>query len=182
MSRTKLIVRGSNPKERLLSIISQCTNRNQICQHIKRYIDIIDFLKSRVKSNSDKSPMELLYLYQQNIEVPLCICGKERIYHCQGYRPTCGGKDCINITRENSKKNFCLKTYGVEFVTQLDTMKDKSKKTCLKKYGVDNITKLKEVIQKRKQNNLKKWGETDPIMMPEFRRSDVLRIHHDNTI
>jgi hypothetical protein len=182
MPRTKLIVTGESPIKKIESIISQCTNKNQIVQHIKRYDDILYFLRSRTSSKSDKSPMELLYLYQENMEVPLCICGKERIYHCQGYRPTCGVKKCINKIRELSKIEFCRKNYGVDFVTQLDTMKEKSKETLIEKYGVDNITKSKETIKKRKQSNLKKWGVEDPIMLSKFRKSDIMRIYHDNKI
>jgi len=175
MARTKLIVSGSNPEEKLISIISQCANKNQICQHIKRYDDIINFLKSRIKSNSDKSPMEFLYLYQENIEVPLCICGKERKYHCQLYRESCGDKSCIDKIRENSKIEFCRNNYGVDFVTQLDSMKNKSKETCLSKYGVDNITKSREIILRRKERNLENWGVEDPISLKIVRGSDSTR-------
>lgn len=182
MARTKLIVAGLDPEEKLISIISQCANKNQICQHIKRYADIINFLKSRIESNSDKSPMELLYLYQENIEVPFCICGKERKYHCQLYRESCGDKSCIDKIRENSKIEFCRNNYGVDFVTQLDSMKNKSKETCLSKYGVDNITKSKEVILKRKEKNFKKWGVEDPISLSTIRRQDYMREFHDKKI
>jgi hypothetical protein len=103
------------------------------------------------------------------------LCGKERKYHCYGYRPTCTSKKCINIERENSKKEYCLKNYGVEYVTQLDSMKEKSKKSLLDKYGVDNITKLPNTIKKRKENNKKKWGVEDPIALKEVRGDSGLR-------
>ncbi len=179
---TKLVVYGNTPEDKLKSIISQSTNNNQITNHIKKHNDIFDFLRSRLPNSPsilNKSPMELLYLYQEDIKVPLCICGKERKYHCQGYRPTCTGKKCINIKREKSKKEFCLKNYGVEFVTQLDTMKENSKKTLMERYGVDNITKSKEVIKERKERNLLKWGVEDPIVLPKFRRQDIMnKIHY----
>ncbi len=173
--RTNLIVQGIDPSEKLKSIIDQCSNNNQITNHIKRHDDVLDFLKSRTSSKLKKSPMELLYLYQEGIEVPSCICGKERKYHCQGYRPTCGKKYCITKTREISKREFCMEKYGVEFVTQLESMKEKSKETCLFRYGVDNITKSKEVIRKRKENNLKKWGVEDPISIKSVRGDDSER-------
>jgi very-short-patch-repair endonuclease len=66
-----------------------------------------------------------------------------------------------------------LENYGVEFVTQLDTMKDKSKKTCLKKFGVDNSTKSKDVISKRSKNNLIKYGVENPIVLPSIRGKNI---------
>lgn len=177
--RTSLIVQGIKPEDKLKSIIGQCSNNNQVTNHIKRHDDVLEFLKSRASSKLEKSPMELLYLYQENIEVPSCICGDERKYHCQEYRPTCGKKECINKTREISKIEFCMENYGVRCVTQLESMKEKSKETCLLKYGVDNITKSKEVIKKRKKSNLKKWGVEDPISLFSIRRQDYMREYHD---
>lgn len=173
--RTNLIVSGETPADKLKSIVDQCSNNNQITNHIKRHDDVLEFLKSSTSSKSEKSPMELLYLYQEGIEVPSCICGKERKYHCQGYRPTCGKKSCINETREISKREFCMRNYGVKCVTQLESMKDKSKETCLLKYGVDNITKSKDIIRKRKENNLKKWGVEDPISLKSIRGNESKR-------
>ena len=103
--------------------------------------------------------MILYYHYKEKIEsIPLCICGKERIYHCYGYRPTCTDKKCINIVREQSKIKFCLENYGVEYVTQLESMKEKSKLSCIKKFGVDNCTKSPEIIKKRSENNIIKYN------------------------
>jgi hypothetical protein len=154
MANSKVIIKGENFKDRLDSLFSQCSNNNQICYHLKKNTDLIQFLKEETGLNSDI--IILLYHYKENIkEVPKCLCGRDRKYHCWGYRPTCADKKCINIERENSKREFCLKNYGVEYVTQLDSMIEKSKKTCLEKYGVDNITKLPGVIEKRRNNNLK---------------------------
>jgi len=124
----------------------------------------------------DLPVMESFYHYKENIkEIPKCICGKNRKYHCNGYRPTCTDKKCQSIVREKSKREFCLENYGVEFVTQLESMKENSKKTLLEKYGVDNITKLPEIIKKRKENNVIKHGVTDPIMLKSIRGNDGLR-------
>jgi hypothetical protein len=168
MANSKVKIKGNSPIEKIRSLFEQCSNNNQICFHLKKNQDLIQFLKKETKLNSDI--IVLLYHYKENIkDIPKCLCGKYRKYHCWGYRPTCNNKECVKIERENSKKEFCLKKYGVEFVTQLDSMKDKSKKTLLEKYGVDNITKLPEVITKRKENNLKKWGVTDPISLFNIR-------------
>lgn len=169
MAKSKVKIKGNNEKEMLNSLFEQCSNNNQICYHLSKNSHLIDFLKKEVKLDL-KSTIQVLYHYKESIkEIPKCLCGKNRKYHCWSYRPTCGRKKCINIKRENSKKRYCLENYGVEYVTQLDSMKKKSIKTLIKKYGVDNITKLPETIEKRKKKNKKKWGVEDPISLKEIR-------------
>jgi very-short-patch-repair endonuclease len=174
MSYSKVKPTGNTPKELFESIVSQCSNNNQICFHIKRYPQILSFLSESTGIN-DK-PAVLLYHYFENIkEIPKCICGKNRNYHCYGYRPTCGDKNCIYLVKEESKKRYCLENYGVEYVFQDKSFREKSKQTLIKKYGVDNITKLPEVIKKRKESNLKKWGVEDPISLGIVRGNDAER-------
>ncbi len=174
MAKSKVKIEGNNEKEMLDSLFEQCSNNNQICYHLRKNPSLVSFIKKELNLNLDI--MQLLYHYKEEIkEIPKCLCGKERKYHCYGYRPTCTSKKCINIERENSKKEYCLKNYGVEYVTQLDSMKEKSKKSLLDKYGVDNITKLPNTIKKRKENNKKKWGVEDPIALKEVRGDSGLR-------
>ncbi len=171
MARTKIKLTG-DPKSDLDILFNECSNNNQICFHIKRNNSLVQYL--RQETGLDREPMILLYHFKENLkDVPKCVCGKERQYHCYGYRPTCGKKKCQNISREESKKRFCLEHYGVEFVTQLDSMKEKSKQTCLEKFGVDNSTKSKEIIAKRKKNNLIKYGVEDPIMLKSVRDKNL---------
>jgi len=165
--RTKIKLSGSE-KEQIETLLRECSNNNQIVQHLKKHPELISFLKRETKL--DREPMVLLYHFKECVkEVPLCICGEERKYHCYGYRPTCGNKTCGSTVREESKRDFCLKNYGVEFVTQLETMKQKSKQTCLERFGVDNSTKSKEIISKRQQNNIQKYGVAEPIMLKSNR-------------
>jgi very-short-patch-repair endonuclease len=174
MAESKVKIIGENPEEMLGSLFDQCSNNNQICYHLKKNPTLISFLRERTKL--DLEPMVLVYHYKEGLtEVPNCLCGEKRKYHCYGYRTTCGRKKCVNIEREKSKKEYCLENYGVECVTQLDSMKEKSKKTMLEKYGVDNITKLPETIRKRKEKNLMKWGVEDPITLKVIRGDCVLR-------
>lgn len=165
--RTKIKLSGSE-KEQIETLLRECSNNNQIVQHLKKHPELISFLKRETKL--DREPMVLLYHFKECVkEVPLCICEGERKYHCYGYRPTCGNKTCVSTIREESKRDFCLKNYGVEFVTQLETMKQKSKQTCLERFGVDNSTKSKEIISKRQQNNIQKYGVAEPISLKKFR-------------
>lgn len=65
-------------------------------------------------------------------------------------------------------KNTCLKKYGCENVSQLESVKHKKEQTFIKNYGVDNIWKTPEYAEftskrwasyspKRKAELLKKW-------------------------
>jgi very-short-patch-repair endonuclease len=171
--RTKIKLSG-NPINDLKLLLTECSNNNQICYHIKNNQYLISYLKSITGLNIPV--MDLFYHYKEGIEeIPKCICGENRKYHCYGYRPTCSRKKCQSIVREESKKKFCLENYGVEYVTQLDSMKEKSKLSCLEKFGVDNSTKSPDIIKKRRENNIKKYGVSDPIMLKSVRGNDALR-------
>jgi len=86
-------------------------------------------------------------------------------------------------------KQTCLKKYGVEYVSQIDEVKEKrkqtmldkygedcfkqtlealekSKQTCLKKYGVEYVSQIDEVIEKRKQTTIEKYGVTCVFNLP----------------
>ncbi len=172
--RTKIKLSG-DPIVDINILQKECTNNNQICYHIKTNKYLIDYLKTATGLNN-VPVVVLFYHFKENIkDIPKCVCGKNRKYHCNGYRPTCGKMKCQNIVREESKKIFCIENYGVEFVTQLDSMKENSKKTLIEKYGVDNITKLPEIIKQRKENNFIKYGVTDPIMLKSVRGDDSKR-------
>ena len=120
MARTKIKLIGTE-EEQIDQLLKECSNNNQICLHLKRSKPLVDYLKK--STGLDSEPMVLLYHYVEGIpDIPKCICGRDRKYHCYCYRPTCGSKDCIKIVRENSKKEYCQKNYGVDFVTQLETM------------------------------------------------------------
>ena len=172
--RTKIKLTG-NPIEDLEILTIECTNNNQICYHIKNNQSIIDYLKTTTGLNN-VPVVVLFYHFKEGIrEIPKCVCGKDRKYHCDGYRPTCSKQKCQSIVREESKKKFCMNNYGVEFVTQLESMKEKSKISCLEKFGVDNCAKSPDIIRKRSDNNLIKYGVTDPIMLKSVRGDDAGR-------
>ena len=77
---------------------------------------------------------EKIYYFVNKINCPiLCTCGNKKkfIGFKNGYRNTCGKKECYVSAR---------------------------KKTCLDKYGVDNPKKSKEVLDKEQKNIKKKWN------------------------
>jgi hypothetical protein len=93
---------------------------------------------------------EKVYYYLNNIkEIKLCDCGLPLSFigFKNGYRSTCGKKEChIKKRRE----------------------------TCIKKFGVDNPKKSKEIIDKEKNNIKNKWGEhfmMNQIVKDKFKKS-----------
>lgn len=128
--KSKIALIGS-PSNKIKILLEECTNNNQISYHVRKNEDILNFLKEKTQLVID-NPMILLYHYKEGIkDIPKCICGANKKYHCYGYRETCGKKKCVNIIREESKKTFCLDNYGVEYVTQLESMKERSKKNII---------------------------------------------------
>jgi len=80
-----------------------------------------------------RSISERIYYFLNDIKVILnCDCGDHLSFigFKNGYRKTCGKKECFISSR---------------------------KKTCVEKYGVDNPKKSKEIIEREKENILKKW-------------------------
>ena len=95
-------------------LIRECKTNNQICYHIGKNQNIIKYLEAMTGLNGPV--MVLFYHYKEGIkDIPKCICGKDRQYHCYGYRPTCGDRKCQSEVREISKKATCMEKYGVEF-------------------------------------------------------------------
>lgn len=113
------------------------TNIGSLCLFLKNKVNI-DYL-NLIELNIPKeviyrSLSEKIYYFVNNITSPIiCTCGKHRSYigFKNGYRTTCGNKECIVKHR---------------------------KQTCIDKYGVDNPKKSKEILEKEKNNILKKWN------------------------
>jgi len=76
---------------------------------------------------------------------------------------------CKKCTIENSKlkiKETITEKYGVEYVGQINEVKEKKKNTCLNKYGVENVLQNKDIIDKIKETNNLKYIEQNGKPMP----------------
>lgn len=75
-------------------------------------------------------------------EIPRCpICG-EKIPLKEGdnyYLKTCGKKSCLTTLAQNNLKNSIMEKYGVENISQLESIKRKKEDTMLKHYGVRHL-------------------------------------------
>lgn len=65
--------------------------------------------------------------------------------------------------------NTCLKKYGSKSCLSNSEIKKKVSETCLKKYGVPTVGKSKEVHEKSKQTNIDKYGYECVFSVPEIR-------------
>jgi hypothetical protein len=78
--RSKIKLTGESLTD-LEILLEKCSNNNQICHHIKNNDYILKYMNSI--TGLDLPVMESFYHYKENIkEIPKCICGKNRKYHC----------------------------------------------------------------------------------------------------
>jgi hypothetical protein len=82
---------------------------------------------------------------------------------------------CKKCTIDNSKlkiKQTITEKYGVEYVGQINEVKEKKKNTCLNKYGVENVLQSKDIIDKIKETNNLKYIEKNGKPMPSTITND----------
>lgn len=117
-------------------------------------------------------------------------CGKDIEYTCS---PREKPRFCSTTCRESYKKKSNLMKYGVENVSQLDSVKrkiseknrskdvrDKREKTCLERWGTKNPSQNEEIRKKmsetmkseqylisREQTCLQRYGYTTPMLNPQ---------------
>jgi len=63
----------------------------------------------------------------------------------------------VDLQKKKSKKikDTCLKKYGVEHVSQIESTKEKTKQTFLKKYQVEHVLQNEEIYKKMIKNSFK---------------------------
>jgi hypothetical protein len=112
-------------------------NIGSLCLFLKnpKNKEYLNLILDNIPQNLNVSLSERIYYFVNSINLPvLCDCGKHRSFigFKNGYRPTCGDKECYVKKR---------------------------KETCLEKYGVDNPNKSKEIQNKSKETIQSKWGK-----------------------
>lgn len=136
----------------------------------------------------------IYHLTHDNVETLCPVCNQEKPFlsYGQGYRETCGGKNCIaeltlKTMRENSlekngvlypiqrkdvrekQKQTLLARYGVDNSSKIKNFSEKSKKTCLEKYGVEHPLQNKEIKEKARKTSLEKYGVEHPSQSQEIK-------------
>jgi hypothetical protein len=117
------------------TIILKSKNIGSLSSFIKNNEEYLIEINNNIpKEVLNKSISEKVYYYINKISEPLlCICDNPLSYigFKNGYRKSCGSKDCYVKMR---------------------------KETCLEKYGVDNPKKSKDIIEKEQLNIKRKWN------------------------
>nr|DAL61201.1 MAG TPA_asm: endonuclease-like protein [Caudoviricetes sp.] len=94
-------------------------------------------------------------------EIPRCsICG-EKILLKEGnnhYLKTCGKKSCLTILVQNNLKNSIMEKYGVENISQLESIKKKKEDTMLKHYGVRHLMQDPNYRKQKEDELLEAYG------------------------
>lgn len=79
---------------------------------------------------------------------------------------------------ENKRKNTNVKKYGVEYVTQVEKVKEKIKNTNLEKYGCECVLQNEKIKERIKNTNLEKYGVEYTLSLDETKekiRNTVLK-------
>ena len=162
----------------------------------KKYIEETLLTKNKTlnsnKIKNVKETNEELYLIYNDIEKPICICGKPKKFNSfkKGYFLTCGDKKCINNHPERIRKIQeklpddigKRRSDGLKKRTEEEIQKStlKSKQTRLQKYNDENYVGS----EKAKQTNMKKYGVISYFKTKEFskkaKQSKLLKYDDEN--
>jgi hypothetical protein len=125
-------------------------NIGSLCSFLKNpinseYLNYLNNSLSKSVLDLNLSMSEKIYYFINQIKEPrLCLCESKAkfIGFKNGYRKTCGSKECAVKSR---------------------------KKTCITKYGVDNPKKSKKIIELEQENIKKRWNGRHYMVESEVR-------------
>ena len=134
-------------------------------QYISKYYpEFYEYLNNTFPNINIK---EQLYLFFNGLSEPKkCkVCGKytKLDSFTKGYRIYCSSKCCnsdpdkIKLTKKN-----LVEKYGVENISQLDSIKEKKKHSCIEHYGVENPSQSQIIREKVIATNIGKFGVKHP--------------------
>lgn len=139
------------------------------------------YVKPKFRIENNLTPKQCFdILYPEKIK-KCRYCGKEAEFKsfCLGYKDICDSKECKHKHRIETVKKTNLEKYGVENVSQLESIKKKKIETVFEHYGVydylnseqnkhnmydeNGVQKAqsKEAKEKRKKTLLERYGTTD---------------------
>lgn len=72
-------------------------------------------------------------------------------------------------TIKQKKKDTCVKHYGVEYPLQSAEIKNTYKHTCFEKYGVANVSQNNTIKQKKKDTCNERYGVDSHMKLPQYR-------------
>lgn len=154
--------------------------KNNLLEKYKLIIDNTNFLDTQTKFS------ERLFCIENEIKTnQICYtCLQNPVkFGTSGYRKYCSYK-CAQTNQDTIEKckNTRLQKYGTEFPNSF--LSDKFKNNILKTYGVDNISKLDSIKLKKETTCLENFGTKYPQQNLEIRKksinTNILRYGVDN--
>lgn len=129
-----------------------------------------DFLPEGVR------PTQRIYVALNGIkEVPLCMCGSERVFLPRGeYSDTCGQPSCRTVASINTRKDTMMERYGA-LVSPKTRQKAserahelfvKGRKTLMERYGVEAPSHVEGSQEKRIATLQERYGVDDVSKIP----------------
>jgi hypothetical protein len=121
-------------------------------------IKYLEYLNLNIpKEIIDLKTSEKLYYLVNNIkEILLCECGSHRSFigFKNGYRSTCGKKECF----VKKRKETCIDKYGVDNPKKSKDIIEREKKSIKDRWNGKHYMFSKEVKNKFKNTMITKWG------------------------
>ena len=134
-----------------------------------------DQIKTLQNEFNHSDPRACLYTLKQRllgfeIQLRCPICNKEisekqysRLHVRSGLsKRSCGSKECKKLYKEKC----VFEKYGVNHISELNSVQESKRKTCQERYGVDNPAKSNIIREKMKKTTFERYG------VENYRNSD----------
>lgn len=127
--------------------------------YMKKYYESKGYIYKDIDSDYMEVKIEDLPLTSNaKVEVVCDFCGKVFTQkYCKYVSAKDSGACCYNCRSKKAKTTNLLK-YGVENISQLESVKEKRKNTFIERYGVENTSQLESVKEKTKKTCIEKYG------------------------
>lgn len=133
-------------------------NIGSLVLFIKNNEEYLNYLNSNIPVEVlDRKVSEKVYYLVNDIKSPiLCLCGNHRSFigFKNGYRKTCGDKDCI----DSKRKETCIKNFGVDNPKKSPDIIKKEQEGIKEKYNGLHYMKTDGVSGKFKETMMLKYG------------------------
>lgn len=142
----------------LQDIKDRTNNIGSLVLFIKSHQEYLDFIEFNIpESIKSRQLSEKIYYLVNQIKTSLdCQCGEHLSFigFKNGYRKTCGKKDCF----VKSRKETCIENWGVDNPKKSKKLLEREKESILEKWNGKHYMSDESVKNKFKQSMLQNWG------------------------
>ena len=153
-------------------VISKLDNINDIILQFKN-----DYPMFSQYNNRDCVYVMVMYdNTSQFKDIPICKCGNlcrpiwyQKDYNKPQFSKSCYNKKCVYECITETYKVNCLKKYGVDNVSKLESVKNKKIETSISHYGVPSPMKHPDVVKKLSERTMELYG------VDNVSKSDIIK-------